>query len=270
MSIRDNPSSYTGRQRRIFKMSEHGMQTDKLALVIPTLREAPNLSTLLPRIQAKLDALGISYELLVVDDDSRDGTEELISAISRIDARVRLIVRRHQRGLAGAVVHGWHSTDAPILGVMDADGQHPAELLPELIEAMHAGHDLAIASRFASGSRVAWAPLRGFLTTVATSLTLPIQPHPIRIGDPLSGFFLVRRSCIHNVVFQPSGFKLLLEILARGEVRSIAEVPFHFGRRRAGRSKASLKVAWDYLLLLARLYGARLKSPPITQESTAE
>jgi glycosyltransferase involved in cell wall biosynthesis len=114
----------------------------KLALVIPTLREAENIRGLLGHVRSVLDAQKIPYEILVVDDDSRDGTEEIVNAISAEDPRVRLLVRKGQRGLSGAILHGWEHADAEIFGVMDADLQHPPELLPALFAAVAGGCDV--------------------------------------------------------------------------------------------------------------------------------
>ena len=231
---------------------------DKLALVIPTLREAENIGGLLVHIRSVLDPLRIDYEILVVDDDSRDGTEEIVSAISQKDPRVRLLVRKGERGLSGAVLYGWRHTDAEILGVMDADGQHPPQLLPALISAINAGNDLAIGSRYTAGGEVGkWNPIRKLLSAAAVWATWPIQRAGIRAHDPMTGFFLVRRACVDGIAFQPSGFKLLLEILVRGRLRSVAEVPLAFGSRDRGASKANFKVGWDYAKLLARLYVER-------------
>jgi dolichol-phosphate mannosyltransferase len=231
---------------------------EKLALVIPTLREAENLRGLLDHIRAVLNPLGIRYEILVVDDDSRDGTEEIVSAISLEDPRVRLLVRHGERGLSGAILHGWRHTDATILGVMDADLQHPPELLPALIAAILAGNDMAIGSRYTAGGRLGdWNPARKLFSAAAVWATWPIQHAGIRAKDPMSGFFLVRRKCLDQIQFQPSGFKLLLEILVRGRIRSVEEVPFAFGSRYRGASKANFRVAWDYGLLLLRLYAGR-------------
>jgi dolichol-phosphate mannosyltransferase len=239
---------------------------EKLAIVIPSLREAENLPRLLRRVGATLSNLEIPCEILVVDDDSRDGTREIVSAFAREDTRVRLLVRLGERGLSGAILHGWQHTDATILGVMDADGQHPPELLPNLLATIAAGHDLAIGSRYTSaGSRGAWNPFRWLISSAAICAARPLQPRCLSVRDPLSGFFLVRRRCVENLPFQPTGFKLLLEILVRGRVRSLEELPFVFGRRGAGRSKVSLRVAWDYLALLARLYSARFKGTRIQQ-----
>ncbi|HMD78137.1 MAG TPA: polyprenol monophosphomannose synthase [Terracidiphilus sp.] len=231
---------------------------EKLALVIPTLCEAGNIGGLLGHVRSVLDPLEISYEILVVDDDSRDGTGEVVSAIALEDPRVRLLVRKGERGLSGAILYGWKRTDAAILGVMDADLQHPPELLPELLAAIQAGHDLAIGSRYTTGGQLgAWNPVRKLLSALAVWATWPIQRAGIRAKDPMTGFFLVRRECIDRIAFQPSGFKLLLEVLVRGRIRSVAEVPFAFGQRYRGASKANFKVAWDYARLLARLYAGR-------------
>ena len=235
------------------------MYTDKkFALVIPTLCEATNLRPLLERARSAMEGTGVRYEILVVDDDSRDGTEELVSEIAAEDSRVRPLVRRNERGLSGAILHGWEHTDAEILGVMDADLQHPPELLPKLLNEVLEDCDIAIGSRYAAGGSLGgWNPLRRLISMAAIWLTWPLQGAGMRARDPMSGFFVVRRCCLENVVFQPTGFKLLLEILVRGHIRSVREVPFSFGRRRAGASKASLKVAWEYLRLLARLYATK-------------
>lgn len=228
---------------------------EKLALTIPTLREAENIGGLLDHVRSILDPLGIRYEILVVDDDSRDGTEEIVSSIARTDPRVRLLIRRGVRGLSGAILHGWQNTDASILGVMDADRQHPPELLPALISSVRAGHDLVIGSRYVAGGRLGdWNPIRKFLSAAAVWVTWPIQRSGLFAKDPMSGFFLVRRECVERVPFQRSGFKLLLEILVRARIQSLEEIPLAFGLRYRGASKASFKVAVDYGRLLVRLY----------------
>lgn len=248
------------------------VSAEKIALVIPTLREAESLRVVLGRVCAALEATAAPFEVLVVDDDSQDGTEELVSRMSREDDRIRLLVRQGERGLSGAILHGWQHTDAEILAVMDADLQHPPNMLPELIKAMHQGHDMVVGSRYACGGRLGeWNPVRKFISAAAVWVTLPIQRRSLRVCDPMSGFFMVRRRCIKNLMFQPTGFKLLLEILVRGNLKSVCEVPFSFGNRVAGKSKASLKVAWDYLQLLVRLYTIRFAgSAPVVKEAAGD
>jgi dolichol-phosphate mannosyltransferase len=244
---------------------------EKLALVIPTLNEAECLPVMLERVLAVLAGLPMAFEILVVDDDSQDGTEAVVRRIAAREPRVRLLMRRGECGLAGAVLHGWGQSDATLLGVMDADLQHPPELLRELVRAMEAGADVALASRYARrGSVPGWNRLRRLATAVSIRMAAPLLRTGNRVKDPLSGYFLVRRRCVAEIPFRQTGFKLLLEILTRGRVRRVAEIPFEFGRRGGGRSKAGLKIAWDYLLLLWGLYRVRWKAVAMTADGSLE
>lgn len=230
----------------------------KLAVVVPTLNEAANIGQLLDRVRAALHSAAIPFEILVVDDDSRDATAAIVTAIAETDSRVRLIVRKGARGLSGAILDGWRRTDADVLGVIDADLQHPPELLPKLYEAVAAGRDLAIGSRYTPGGGIGdWHIVRRLLSTAAIRATWPLQRRAARAKDPMSGFFLVRRGCVEGIEFQRSGFKLLLDVLVRSRVNSLEEIPFAFGVREGGESKACLKVGWDYARLLARLYACK-------------
>ncbi len=230
----------------------------KLALAIPTLCEAGNLPDLLDRVRAVLDPLKVDYEILIVDDDSRDGTAEIVSMVAKDDPRIRLIVRKGQRGLSGAILHGWENSDAAIVGVMDADFQHPPEVLAELTRAIASGCDLVIGSRYTRGGGLGrWNIIRRLVSAAAVWATWPIQRMGIRAKDPMSGFFIVRRDCLKGIEFQQSGFKLLLEILVRARLSSVREIPFTFGQRYRGSSKANIKVAIEYCRLLARLYRGR-------------
>jgi dolichol-phosphate mannosyltransferase len=124
-----------------------------------------------------------------------------------------------------------------------------------------------VGSRYACGGSLhGWKPARHLVSRVAVWMTEPVQRCGLRARDPMSGFFLVRRASIEGIALQPSGFKILLEILARAEIRSVVEIPFNFGRRRAGRSKVGLRVALDYLLLLVRLYRQRARWPHVIPE----
>lgn len=229
----------------------------KLGLAIPTLNEAENIPPLLDGLHAALSTAPIDYELIVVDDDSSDGTADVAREYATRDPRVRVLIRRGQRGLAGAVLHGWAHTDANLLGVIDADLQHPPEVLPTLIEPVMNGNDIAIASRYVSGENNGlgdWNRLRAFISRAGTMATAPLQKKKnIHVKDPLSGFFIVKRECIDGIELQPEGFKILLEILVRGRVQKPIEVPFHFGLRHAGKSKADFKVALAYFNLLGKL-----------------
>jgi dolichol-phosphate mannosyltransferase len=226
------------------------------ALVIPTLNESGNIDKVLGEVTETLRDTRFEYEILVVDDGSTDGTVDEVQAWSARDARIRLISRTGERGLAGAVLYGWHQTHAAFLGVMDADLQHPPRLLPELLKQVEKG-DIAIASRYTQGEGdgiKGWNPLRAAVSRLSTLVAAPlISKKNLCVTDPMSGFFILHRRCIEGLTFQTTGFKLLLEILVRGYIRKVREIPYHFGLRHAGRSKASAAVAFHYLHLLSRL-----------------
>jgi len=227
---------------------------NRFALVVPTLNEAGNIDKLLGELTGALSETRYEYEIVVVDDGSTDGTVEKVRDWARQDPRVHFLARVGERGLAGAVLYGWGQSGANLLGVIDGDLQHPPELLPKLLEAAEQS-DIAIASRYArdDGTK-GWNPLRSAVSRLSTLAAEPlISKKNLRVTDPMSGFFVVHRRCIEGLTFQTTGFKLLLEILVRGRIQIAREVPYHFGVRRSGRSKANATVALHYLHLLGRL-----------------
>ena len=227
-------------------------QFQKFALVVPTLNEAENLPLLVDRVREALLSVNLHYEILIVDDDSRDNTHAIVRSLALRDPRVRLLIRRGARGLATAVVHGWQNTDADLLGVMDADLQHPPELLPTLLDQAR-DHDLVVASRYIQSNSVnGWNAIRAAVSRVSTLVSVPLLRR-VRVKDPMSGYFVVRRSAVDGAHLEPVGFKILLEVLVRGNIRSVKEVPFHFGLRHAGKSKADARVAWQYVSQLGKL-----------------
>jgi dolichol-phosphate mannosyltransferase len=227
----------------------------QFALIIPTLNEAGNITSVLDRAVSALSHVETPWEILVVDDESSDGTAQAVERYGESEPRVRLVTRAGQRGLAGAITYGWAQTDADLIGVMDADLQHPPEVLPLLLDEISKGRDLAIASRYiTNGSTENWSRARQFLSRLAVLTSSPVQRQTTKIKDPMSGFFILRRECIAELEFQPTGFKLLLEILARGKVGSVAEVPFKFASRHSGASKANAMTGVHYFVLLYKLW----------------
>jgi dolichol-phosphate mannosyltransferase len=227
---------------------------NSFALVVPTLNEAGNIDKVLEELSDVLAETEYKYEILVVDDGSTDGTVEQVRQWNERDARIRLISRTGERGLAGAVLYGWSQSRANIVGVMDADLQHPPELVPRLLKEAERS-DIAIASRYALNDGIkGWNPVRAAVSKLSTLAAVPlISKKNLRVTDPMSGFFILHRRCIEGLSFQTTGFKLLLEILVRGRIRKVREIPYQFGLRQAGRSKASASVAFQYLHLLSRL-----------------
>ncbi len=246
-------------------------QTASLALVLPTLQESANIETILRRVIAVLDVLRIPYELIVVDDASNDGTAAIVAGLSTAFPQIRLVERHGERGLSGAILDGWATASATVVGVIDADLQHPPEILPKLWTAMQTGVDLAVASRYARGATIGrWRWLRRNISTGAVLLCRPLQRRNCLVEDPMSGFFMIRRSIVRALPpLQRSGFKLLLEILVRAPLRKVQEVPFCFGERYGGESKADFTVMRDYIVLLARLYWSRLLHRSAARQDTA-
>lgn len=227
-----------------------------LSLVIPTYNEGKNVQKIVRLLSQQLDAaLPEAYELIVVDDNSDDRTWEIAQEIMPDYPQLRVMRRIEERGLSTAVIRGWQAARGEVLGVIDADLQHPPELLLKLWGEIKRGGDLAVASRHVEGGGVSdWSIIRRFLSRGAQTLGLIILPEVIgRVSDPMSGYFMVRRRCIAGRTLSPLGYKILIEVLARGKVPWIGEVGYVFQEREAGESKVTSKQYIDYLRHLVRL-----------------
>nr|AZB71801.1 sulfonate ABC transporter permease [Synechococcus elongatus PCC 11801] len=234
-----------------------------LSLVIPTFNEAENIQPLLLQLSSLLDhALPDRYELIVVDDDSPDHTWALAAELQPKLPMLTVLRRQSDRGLATAVVYGWQQAQGEILGVIDGDLQHPPETLLALLETMQAGTDLAVASRNVTGGGVSdWSLWRRFGSRGAQLLGLLVLPEVLgRVSDPMSGYFMVRRSALDLNRLQPRGYKILLEVIAKGRIRHIQEVGFVFRERSQGESKVTSREYWDYLRHLLQLRLQRWES----------
>jgi dolichol-phosphate mannosyltransferase len=223
----------------------------QLSVVIPTRNEAGNVEELLERISSAL--AGIEWEAIFVDDNSTDGTPELVTSIAQADRRVRLIRRIGRRGLSSAVVEGALASTTPIVAVIDADLQHDEKILPDLYRAIaEGGNELAIGTRYAgNGSTGEWAEDRLKISRFATALASPIMK--TRMSDPMSGFFAVRRDILLEAAPKLStvGYKILLDLVAsHPRPLKLAEVGYTFGTRQHGESKLDEMVALEYLELL--------------------
>lgn len=228
----------------------------RLSLVIPTYNEAKNIAALTAQLEALLEpALGESWELIVVDDDSPDGTWAVALELAGERPRMKVLRREHERGLSSAVVRGWQVAQGEILAVMDGDLQHPADVNLALLSQIERGADLAVASRHVSGGGVSdWSAARRALSRGAQLLGLLLLPGVLgRLSDPMSGYFMVRRSALAGVELRPLGYKILIEIVARGSVRGIGEVGYVFRERTEGESKVTWRLYLQYLRHLLKL-----------------
>lgn len=230
--------------------------TVHLSLIIPTYQESANIEKLILELSCLLDSiLPDAYELIVVDDDSPDQTWRIAQQLVPAFPQLKVIRRTQERGLATAVIRGWQIAQGDVLGVIDGDLQHPPETLFKLWSEVTTGADLAIASRYVEGGGVSeWSFVRRFLSWGAQTLGRLILPEVIsRLCDPMSGFFLVRRRCLLNCSLSPLGYKILIEVVARGNVGCIREVGYVFRERKNGASKVTRKQYMDYINHLLRL-----------------
>jgi dolichol-phosphate mannosyltransferase len=229
----------------------------ELSVVIPTFKERGNIPILVQRLDAALS--GLAWEAIFVDDDSPDGTADAVKAIAVQDPRVRCLRRVSRRGLAGACIEGMLSSSALYVAVMDADLQHDEKLLPRMFAALKKGEgDMVVASRYAAGgSSSVFSRRRSTISSLATSLARRLTG--VKLTDPMSGFFMMRRECFDPLApsLSTQGFKILLDIVitAKGKLQ-IVEEPYVFAARGHGESKLDAQVGLDFLgLLLAKATG---------------
>ncbi|MEM1196517.1 MAG: glycosyltransferase family 2 protein [Pseudomonadota bacterium] len=221
----------------------------KLAIILPTLNESGNLGPLVSRIEEALG--GDVWEVLVVDDDSQDGTADEGRALALSDRRVRVIQRIGRRGLASAAIEGFCATAAPYVAVMDADHQHDPSLLPKMLAALEKGDaDICVASRFVEGaSTEEWAsPDREKLSALANGIARRMTG--VELTDPMSGYFMLSTSSARALVPRLSGigFKILLDLLATSDrAMRVQEFPLAFAARRQGVSKLDRAILFDFL-----------------------
>jgi dolichol-phosphate mannosyltransferase len=227
----------------------------QLSVVVPTFNERDNVTVLYRRLEATL--AGIPWEVVFVDDNSPDGTWEVVRGLARKDPRVRCIRRIGRRGLSGACIEGILASSAPYAAVIDADLQHDETQLPKMVGLLQSGAaELVVGSRYIEGgSADSFNKQRAGASQLATEVAR--RALKVAIADPMSGFFMIRRDKFEELApkLSTQGFKILLDIVAtaEGRLRTI-EVPFTFGSRQHGESKLDSMVALDFLgLVLAKL-----------------
>lgn len=230
----------------------HAMSpTPSVTVVVPTYQEVENIPHLIARLQKVRTDACLDLELLLMDDDSKDGSAELVESLAL--PWVRMITRKTNRGLSYAVLDGLNLSTRELLVVMDADLSHPPEKIPEMLATVLNGADVSVGSRFADGGSTAddWGLFRWLNSRVATLLAFPLTT----VSDPMSGFFAIRRSTVKSGRdFNPVGYKILLELIIKCRCKVVVDVPIHFDNRRFGESKLSFKEQMRYVQHLRRLY----------------
>ena len=222
----------------------------EFSLVVPTFNEVDNVDGLVERVHSALAPHGIAYELIIVDDNSPDGTAERAMKWSE-EYPVRVIKRIDKSGLASAVMDGWKEAQGRVLGVTDADGSHDASILPQLFKAVHSRMvPLAVGSRYIPGGGIGnWPWHRQLVSKVAVYMASPICP----VADLTSGYFVLDRDVIDGVSLNPVGFKIGFEVMMLGRYEKFVEIPYTFQDRALGSSKLGMKHITAYLGQLVRL-----------------
>jgi dolichol-phosphate mannosyltransferase len=235
----------------------------ELCVVVPTFNERDNVPVLAARLASALQ--GIAWEAVFVDDNSPDGTVEVVRSLAQSDPRIRCLRRIDRRGLSSACIEGILSTSAPFIAVIDGDLQHDEALLPRMLRQLQEGsEDLAIASRYIGTGRADGLSSQGRKRLSRAGARLARLVTRIEISDPVSGFFMLRREVAHLVAPRLSGVgtKILIDILtAAPRPLSVVELPYQFSTRHAGESKLDALVALEYaMLLVEKLSGRYLSS----------
>ena len=225
----------------------------ELSIIVPAFKEAPNIPILVKEISSALESFISEWELIIVDDNSRDGTADACDRLKKQGLPLKLVVRKSERGLATAVIQGFAQAQASIFVVMDADLSHNPDTIPLFCRAIRDGSEFVLGSRYIPGGGTddKWTVFRYLNSKIATLLARPL----VSISDPMSGFFAFPRSLwerCHDL--SPVGYKIALEILVKCKPQHLKEVPIHFRTRKLGRSKLSVKQQILYLLHLWRLY----------------
>ncbi|HEY2476696.1 MAG TPA: polyprenol monophosphomannose synthase [Candidatus Cybelea sp.] len=231
--------------------------TVPFSIVIPTYNEAAGIEKLLRALDEVFTANGLDGEVIVVDDNSPDGTGDVVERLSR-ELPVRCLHRSGKLGLSSAVIEGWGiaRSASTALGAMDADFSHDVNVLPQMVAALATGeYGLAVGSRYVAGGGITNWPMRRIVTSrVACWLARPLT----KVKDVTSGFLLVRRAALEGVRLDPIGFKIGLEVIAKAHYGKAIEIPYVFTDRVAGQSKLNEREILNYLRQLGRLYAAWL------------
>ena len=252
----------------ILRVSAENQSDVELSVVIPTFNESSGISQLLLSLRETLIELQIAFEIILVDDDSPDKTWEVAAGLSEEIPELTVVRRLGQKGLATAVICGWHHSNGRLLGVMDGDGQHPSATIKDLFKTFNRGdYGVVIASRYTSdGGIKKWSLSRRLLSKGAQTLGQLLIPGAIgKVTDPMSGYFVVKRSIVSETELDPVGYKILLEILARSQTSNIKEIPYVFLERSFGKSKVAVSHYVSYLRHLLRLRVQPLRSRALSR-----
>jgi dolichol-phosphate mannosyltransferase len=215
-----------------------------LTVIIPTFKEEANIRKIVSEVDAILSKSSLNGEILVVDDNSPDDTIGIVNELKKTKNNLNIVVRERDHGLSQSVVDGFRQAQSDIFLVMDADLSHPPALIPTMLAEIRAGNDLVIGSRYMEGGGIKKWPLkRRIISLGATFLGRLLFPE---IRDPVSGFFMVKKSVVEHAPLKPKGYKILLEVLGKGNWKKVKEIPFEFVDRATGSSKLQGQTIIEY------------------------
>jgi len=222
-----------------------------ISIIIPTYNEKENLPEIVDRLFSALHKNKLDGEVIIVDDNSPDGTGRVAEELKK-KYNLQVLIRKDKRGLAPAVVDGFKMARGDILGVMDADLSHPPELIPLMVKSiLQEDVDFVIGSRYVEGGGIKnWPLKRRILSIGAVLLSRPLT----NVHDSVSGFFFFKKQVIDGLQLNPKGYKIGLELLVKGRYKKVKEVPFVFSNRQKGDSKLGWRECWNYLTHLFSLY----------------
>lgn len=224
----------------------------ELSIIVPTYNERDNIPVLVKELNAALE--GIDFELIIVDDDSPDKTWKVAEDLAATYPFVKVIRRRNERDLSTAVLAGFAQSKGDVLAVMDADLQHPPEKVAAMLAGIRNGADVVVGSRYVEGGEIEeWSVIRKLYSKGATLLAHIFLPASRAVNDPMSGFFMLKREVIEGIPLNPIGYKILLEILAKGTYERIEEEAITFSKREKGESSLNIGNQIKYVRHLLRL-----------------
>ena len=228
-----------------------------ISIIIPTYNESENIENIINAIEEVFSINMITGELVIVDDNSPDGTATIAERMKKRYDNIKVIVRTSDRGLSQSVVEGFDHCDSDTIGVIDCDFSHPPEQIPLFLEKIENGCDVVFGTRYASEGEIkGWGAKRKLISTGATFLARLLIP---KSTDPVSGFFVIDRSVVKDVVLRPRGYKIGLEILGKGNWSKYCEIPYVFQDREMGSSKLGKREIYEYILQLFDIFMYKIR-----------
>ncbi|MEA1984378.1 MAG: polyprenol monophosphomannose synthase [Euryarchaeota archaeon] len=228
-----------------------------ISIIIPTYNESENIENMINAIERVFSNNTINGDLVIVDDNSPDKTAAIAERMEERYGNIKVIVRTRDRGLSQSVVEGFDHCDSDTIGVIDCDFSHPPEQIPLFLKKIEEGCDVVFGTRYASEGEIrGWGAKRKLISHGATFLARLLVP---RSTDPVSGFFVIDRSVVKDVVLRPRGYKIGLEILGKGNWSKYCEISYVFQDREMGSSKLGPKEIYEYILQLFDILMYKLK-----------